>query len=107
MCIRDSHYNVTTTPVGTPSPRPSSSNTRSPNIPETSKYDGLFEGGNLVDNRFYTANIGLGLERYLTPRWSVFVQPVYQYQFIKDGIGPNNDRFHTMSIQLGAKSSFK
>ena len=101
------HYNVTTTPVGTPSPRPSSSNTRSPNIPETSKYDGLFEGGNLVDNRFYTANIGLGLERYLTPRWSVFVQPVYQYQFIKDGIGPNNDRFHTMSIQLGAKSSFK
>jgi len=102
------HYNVTTTTVGTTSvPRPTSSSTRSPNIPETSKYDGLFEGGQLVDNRFYTANIGLGLERYLTPRWSIFVQPVYQYQFVKDGIGPNDDRFHTMSIQLGAKSSFK
>jgi hypothetical protein len=69
-------------------------------------FDGIFEGGVLSKNLFYTANIGLGLERYFTPRMSVFLQPNFQYQFSK-GLGPQTDRINTVSLLMGAKVTLK
>ncbi len=76
--------------------------------PEPSpSYNGVFEGGSLQDNLYFTVNLGLGAERYLTPRWSVFVQPVYQHSVFANGIGPKSDRFNTFSIFAGAKATLK
>ena len=72
-------------------------------------YPGLFEtNGIFQGNHFFTANAGLGLERLLNPRWSVFAQPMYQHQFTTAKLaGPNDDRFKTLSLLFGTKVTFK
>lgn len=68
--------------------------------------DGILEGGSLGDNSYLSANLGVGIERYMSERWSIFAQPTYQhslYYFNKEGLGPYTDRFHTMSILMGIK----
>lgn len=69
--------------------------------------DGLFDGGSIHDNFYLTANVGLGMERFVSPRWSVFFQPNYQHTLLTDGIGVNNDKFYTFSFYLGTKVSLK
>ena len=85
-----------------------STNRRSPNGAENfankvPNYNGVFEGGDLATNSYISANFGLGIERYFSYRWSMFIQPVYRYNFFLDGIGPESDLLHSGSIQLGTK----
>jgi hypothetical protein len=70
-------------------------------------YAGAFEGGDFKRNLFLTANLGFGMERYVTNRWSVFFQPTYEHSLYKRGLGPNNDRIHTMSFLLGTRTTLK
>jgi hypothetical protein len=69
--------------------------------------NGFFEGGHIRNNFYLTANIGLGLERYVSSRWSVFLQPNYQHQFLTNDIGANGERFYNFSIQFGTKVGLK
>jgi hypothetical protein len=68
---------------------------------------GWFEGGSFEDNAYLTANFGFGAERFLTERWSLFAQPVYQYSFHYfkniDGLGLNNDRINSLSVFFGTR----
>ncbi|MBR9921819.1 MAG: PorT family protein [Bacteroidetes bacterium] len=64
---------------------------------------GLLDGGRLTDNSYLTANVGFGLERAINYRWSIYLQPQLQYQLPFGGFGPNNDRFHTVSLRLGTR----
>ncbi len=66
-------------------------------------YRGIFEGGNFRENSYLSANLGFGLERKFTYRWSLFVQPIYKHYILFEGIGPNQDRIHSGSIRFGAK----
>lgn len=65
--------------------------------------EGWTEGGGLSGNTFFTAQLGVGVERFVTQRWSIFFEPIYQQQFSGMGIGPNDNSFRTMSLRLGAK----
>lgn len=67
--------------------------------------DGWMSGGSFRENSFYTINFGMGAERYLDERWSVFVEPSYQQNIniFNKGIGPNQDRISTVQILIGAK----
>ncbi|MFK7807917.1 MAG: hypothetical protein AB8F74_08985, partial [Saprospiraceae bacterium] len=78
-----------------------------PSNEEKDEYLGAFEGGKFRSNLFFTANLGFGMERYVTPRWSVFFQPTYQHSFYKEGLSPNNDRIHSMSLFLGTRATLK
>jgi hypothetical protein len=69
--------------------------------------DGIFDGGSLDDNFYMTANIGLGIERFVSPRWSLFFQPNYQHYLLSKGIGTNKDKIYLMSFYLGTKVSLK
>ncbi|MFQ5445706.1 MAG: hypothetical protein ACE5FF_02130 [Saprospiraceae bacterium] len=68
---------------------------------------GILDGGNLEDNLYFTANVGLGVERFVTPRWSLFFQPNYQHYLMKRGIGTNHDKIYTFSFYLGTKIGLK
>lgn len=70
---------------------------------EASLYKGILEGGGLRENSYLTANLGFGVERKFTYRWSLFLQPIYRRHFLIDGIGPNEDRIHSSSLRFGAK----
>lgn len=66
---------------------------------------GVTEGGRLPDNTFLTVQLGFGVERFVTDRWSFFFEPMYQQQFSGMGIGPNENSFKTISLRLGAKAT--
>lgn len=70
---------------------------------EAASYKGLLEGGSLYQNSYLTANLGVGIERKFTYRWSLFLQPVYQHYFLFDGLGPNKDRIYSGNVTFGAK----
>jgi hypothetical protein len=76
---------------------------------ERKKYpDGLFEGGNFEENSYFTLNMGIGAERLISTRWSVFVQPglhLYLLPGYNNGLGPNQDRISTVTISTGARIS--
>ena len=65
-------------------------------------YDGVFEGGDLIDNTFITANLGLGIERRFSSRMSIFLGSTYQHQITK-GLGPQSDKINSLSIMTGAR----
>jgi|GEM_PF-896545 len=68
---------------------------------------GILGGGSFKENSYLSGNLGLGLERYLSPRWSIFLQPNYQHYFSPNGIGPNKDKIYTLSFFLGTKVNLK
>jgi hypothetical protein len=66
---------------------------------------GWLDGGSLWQNGYISGNIGIGLERYITGRWSLFAQPTYHQSlnYFTQGIGPDKDRINTMSIFTGVR----
>lgn len=68
---------------------------------------GLFDGGTLFNNFYLTANLGFGMERFVTSRWSVFFQPNYQHHILTDGIGVNGEKLYNFSFNIGTKVSLK
>lgn len=75
---------------------------------ESASHKGLFEGGSIRNSSYLAANLGLGIERKFTYRWSLYLQPVYRHYFTFEsvglnGFGPQNDRIHSGSILFGAK----
>lgn len=67
---------------------------------------GWIDGGTFNENKFLTADLGLGLERKITNRYSIFGQATYQH-YLDKGIGPNNDRFNTLRFSAGARAKFR
>jgi hypothetical protein len=68
---------------------------------------GALEGGASLDNNYYfTANAGAGVEYHpkLRGRWSIFAQSLYQQHIGNQGVGENQDKISTFSIQIGAKA---
>lgn len=73
-----------------------------------------FNSGFLIDkklkeNSYYSIDIGMGLERYISPYWNIFIQPTYQYNLPEiintNGLGPNNDKINTFQLLIGVKSN--
>ncbi len=71
--------------------------------------DGLLEGGSFGENSYFTANLGVGVERLINPRWSLFLQPsvkAYLLPGYNNGLGPNQDRISSFSLITGARVTF-
>jgi hypothetical protein len=68
---------------------------------------GILAGGSLRENSYLTAQFGLGIERSVGSRWSVFAQPNYQHYLSKNGLKPFKDKFYTMSLSLGTRVTIK
>ncbi len=80
-----------------------------PKLEEKEFKDGLLEGGSFEENSYFTANLGLGAEYLLNPRWSIFMQPsvkAYMLPGFNNGLGPNQDRISSFSLVTGARVTF-
>lgn len=66
---------------------------------------GLFEGGSFWENTTFYANAGMGVERYMSYKWSMFIQPTFQLALplFNKGLGPYNDRINSLGINIGMK----
>ena len=67
--------------------------------------EGLMQGGTLIDNVYLSMDIGIGAEKMISPRTSLFAQSSYQsfVGHVSKGIGPYNDRISTVSFQSGVR----
>lgn len=66
---------------------------------------GLFAGDGFKKNRYLSISMGAGVERYITPSWSIFMQPDFHFHFSGNRIGPTDDRINTLSLSFGARKS--
>lgn len=70
---------------------------------------GLLEGGNFKENGFFSSQFGLGAERQMAERWSMFFQSRYEYSigYLSSGLGPTQDRMNTFSLETGIRVRLK
>ena len=71
-----------------------------------SNNEGISKGGSIVSNSFVHVNLGFGIERQFSTRYSFFIQPNYHY-FIGKGFKNSDLKIHSASIQTGFKVSLK
>mgnify|MGYP005666387655 CR=1 FL=1 len=88
-----------------PAPVPRGEQERPEQVEQYDLNKGLFEGGGLWENSYFSATVGLGVEKNLNGRLSVFSQAKYAHSFLypTGGIGPFLDRFHTTSLLMGIR----
>lgn len=67
--------------------------------------EGLMQGGEIQENAYFSINGGIGFERYVNGKWSLFTQSSYQHTlgYKNEGLGPFKDVAHTFSIAAGVK----
>ncbi|NRB48578.1 MAG: hypothetical protein HRU41_12955 [Saprospiraceae bacterium] len=98
-------------PVGPPSnfgaPIPPNNNDTKAGVEKSAFTKGLLQGGGFEQNTFFTANLGIGLERYISHRTSLFAQPQYQHTVLylveNGGVGPFQDKINTMRLIFGMR----
>ena len=108
--IADSEYIIQDVPIGErfqptgPPPATSSKNEPVNSNAKLSQKEfnkGILSGGSLKDNLYATASVGLGLNWNLSNRSGIFIEPRYSHFISSKGIGPNADRVHGVSVDLG------
>ena len=64
---------------------------------------GILNGGSLRDNLYATASIGVGLIRNVSENTSIFIEPKYSHFISSQGLGPNLDKVHSVSVDIGVR----
>lgn len=109
--IGDAQYDVLDAPLGRNQPAlpPSVKPDRNPEISTEAKLSekefsrGIFHGGSLSDNLYATASVGIGLSRRITDISSIYVEPTYSHFISPNGIGPNEDKLHSVAVSIGMR----
>lgn len=108
--IVDSDFIIQDVPVGSaPKPfgPPPSESTQSRPVNSNAKLsqkefnNGILKGGSLKDNLYATASIGFGLNWKVASNTGLFIEPRYSHFISSKGIGPNEDKVHSVSVDLG------
>ncbi len=75
------------------------------NISTLENKNGIFSSS-FNDNYFASLTFGIGIEKKLSPLSSIYIEPSYQRHVLSSdiGIGPNKDKIHTSSLQLGFRT---
>ena len=93
-------YKTIEYPGSLPSGQGSGSVNAQPQLQQVGR--GVFENGPLNDNVYATADLGLRIERPVSGRFTVFVEPVYRQSLSSSqGLGPRPARINTVSVQAG------
>ena len=109
--IADSEFIVQDVPVGRSQPAgppPASPSKNKPvntqaKLSQKEFNNGILSGGRLKDNFYATASVGLGLNLKTSSRTGIFIEPRYSHFLSSKGIGPNEDKVHSLSVDVGFK----
>lgn len=68
----------------------------------------ILDGATFNSKTFITAHAGFGVERYLNPDLSIFMQPTYYYQIPFNGFSNNNGKnIKSLNLQIGTRLPLK
>lgn len=81
-------------------------------VPDEARLDekifnsGVLNGDTFKNNYFASVNFGFGIEKKINNKLSLYVEPSYHRQVLSNdiGIGPNKDKIHTTSLEIGLKT---
>ncbi len=73
----------------------------------TTNNEGISQGGSFSQNSYFNLDIGFGLERSFSPRYSAFIQTNYHYFLGVNGLKNTGLDVNSISIQTGFKVSLK
>ena len=65
--------------------------------------NGILNGGSLRDNLFATASVGVGFIKNVSQSTSLFIEPKYSHFISSQGLGPNLDKVHAVSVDFGVR----
>jgi hypothetical protein len=87
-------------------PQPGRYTPEVPRLEDKPFIKGILHGEAFSDNYYISAGLGLGVQKKIFANTFVFLQPSYvRHLLSKDiGIGPNKDKIHGTSLQLGIKT---
>jgi hypothetical protein len=64
----------------------------------------ILDGAKFSSKSYFTANTGIGLERYIGRKFSVYLQPTYQYQVPFVRFSDNNGKhLQSLTLQFGTR----
>lgn len=64
---------------------------------------GLLDGGSVFDNLYLSTALAVGAEHQITQDWSLDIGIGYRHHLNSTRVGPNQDRIHAFSTQIGVK----
>ena len=67
---------------------------------------GIFNGDSFEENYFVRANVGIGFQRNITPKLSVYFNGTLHKTILNGSLGPNNDRINKYAVGFGIKNKF-
>ncbi len=65
--------------------------------------NGVFEGGDVLENLFMTLDLGFGVERKLSTQSYLYFSPTLRQHIGLAGIGPNSDKVHSLGFIMGMR----
>lgn len=65
--------------------------------------NGVFEGGDVLENLFMTLDLGFGVERKISTQSFLYFSPTLRQHIGLAGIGPNSDKVHSLGFIMGMK----
>ncbi|MEO0777361.1 MAG: hypothetical protein AAF146_12405 [Bacteroidota bacterium] len=77
------------------------------NYEDVTENYGILGSGNFIEQSFLTVDLGFGVERFLSPRFSVFTQPTFHYQLTDGSFGINQEKINNISVEVGVRVSLK
>jgi hypothetical protein len=78
-------------------------NYRESNTAKKSYNPGILEGGNVLDNLYFTLDLAIGFEKKFNASTSFFFAPTLRQHLGLAGVGPNNDKVNSLGLNLGIK----
>lgn len=72
-------------------------------LDEKPLHAGVLQGGRLKDNFYMTVDFGLTYEQRVSNNNWLWLAPGFSMHTLSDGVGPNHDKIHNLSIKLGVK----
>ncbi len=101
--ILNSHFDIQNEILDAPAAEADGAVANQPKLQNKPFEEGIVEGGNWTDNTFFSTQVGLGVQRSVSKDISAYIQPSYSYHMFDQGVGPNQDFLHALSLQLGVK----
>jgi hypothetical protein len=78
-------------------------NYRESNTARKNYNPGILEGGDILDNVYFTFDFGIGMEYKTSESTLFYLAPTLRQHIGLAGVGPNNDKVHSLGLNMGIK----
>jgi hypothetical protein len=98
-----SNYNIDRQTLTPDPPDREVAGARTPILEQKDFTDGMFQGGKMKDNIYFTGGLEMGIEKKIYQSMFLNIGAGYSKYLSRNGKGPNNDKFDELSFYVGLR----